>query len=203
MVRAHGPEPHRGGGLHPGGCPVIVGFMGPVEVGEVVAVGPGSVLLGRDGKLWAEDPAALKFGLYELPDGITFAEWLRRPNHYRVLSAGNTDASLPASAWIDLVNAEDDLLRLWVLGRLASYQGQSKFWVSLRDQVRNWLTEPNRIRWDSPLSKKQWDAAMKVPASQENGRRAIDVVVNGSDLRTLSEAARDPMGAVLAQAMPS
>ena len=155
---------------------------------------PGSAAVARpSGEIVALE--GVEIGTYEIPQGITYAEWATHHFEYRVMSASGLSTTHPAAYWRTLATMSMNPVRLWATVKMVDYTGRSVFWMSLRDQILNWIeTEPSQRRWNSPLSKKQWETALNDPEHMLKGKQLSDDLTAGRDLLPLREAMLGRLG---------
>jgi hypothetical protein len=137
-------------------------------------------------------------GVYELPAGITYADFYPHHFGYRVLSAAGLRTSHPCDLWRALASSGMSPVRLWAAVKMVEYTGQSNFWTSLRDQITNWASTPPEQRlFRIPLSKRQWETALDDPNHLSKGKQLSDDLSAGRDLKSLQDALLGPLGDAL------
>lgn len=125
-------------------------------------------------------------GVYEIPADITYAEFEPHQFEYRVLWAAGLRADQPSDLWRALANSGMPPVRLWAAVKMVEYTGKSNFWASLRDQILKWATTPPSMRqFSTPLSKRQWEAALNDPNHLSKGKQLTDELSAGKDLKPL------------------
>jgi hypothetical protein len=140
----------------------------------------------------------VEVGTYELPQGITYAEWEAHQVEFRIMSASGLSTNCPAAYWRTLATMGLGPVRLWATVKMVEYPGRSTFWMSLRDQILNWLeTAPAQRRWATPLSKKQWETALADPEHMLKGKQLCDDLAAGGDMHPLREAMLGRLGDTL------
>lgn len=161
-------------GPHPGSMAVVR------DTGEVVEIVGGDV------------------GVYELPHGITYADFAPHQFEYRVLCAAGLQVGHPADLWRALASSGMPPVRLWAAAKMVEYTGRSHFWLSLRDQILAWAsTPPSQRQFSTPLSKRQWETALNDPNHLSKGKQLSDDLSAGKDLRSLWEITLGPLGDAL------
>ncbi len=174
-----------------------------VPIGQVLAFAPpadhdpGSAAVVRSSGEIVE-LQNVEIGTYEIPQGITYAEWETHQVEYRVMSASGLSTNHPAAYWRALATMGLGPVRLWATVKMVDYTGRSVFWMSLRDQILNWLvTVPAQRRCANPLSKKQWETALNDPEHIMQGKLLCDDLAAGRDLNPLREAMLGRLGDTL------
>lgn len=151
-------------GPHPGSMAVVR------DTGEVVEIVGGDV------------------GVYDLPHGITYADFAPHQVEYRVLCAAGLHVGHPADLWRALASSGMSPVRLWAAAKMVEYPGRSNFWMSLRDQIMKWAkTPPAQRQFRTPLSKRQWETALADPNHLSKGQQLFADIAAGKDLRPLRE----------------
>ena len=137
-------------------------------------------------------------GVYELPAGITYADFAPHQFEYRVLCASGLHAAHPDDLWRALASSGMSPVRLWAAVKMLEYTGKSNFWTSLRDQIMAWAaTPPSQRQFSIPLSKRQWETALDDPNHLSKGKQLSDDLSAGKDLRSLWELTLGPLGDAL------
>lgn len=126
--------------------------------GEVTAISPEIAVYRRSDGMITDAPASdLKYGVYDLPEDMDFNTF-EKQRKYRIMEHAGLPAKMGAAIWTKFTALPD--LRLWVLCKLFATRYPNKFHQSLKDQIMVWAAEP-APKFDTPLSKKQWEILLK------------------------------------------
>ena len=137
-------------------------------------------------------------GVYELPAGITYADFAPHQFENRVLCASGLHAAHPDDLWRALASSGMSPVRLWAAVKMLEYTGKSNFWTSLRDHIMaGAATPPSQRQFSIPRSKRQWETALDDPNHLSKGKQLSDDLSAGKDLRSLWELTLGPLGDAL------